>query len=405
MYFYTFFMSHQSGKYQWLILGVAVYSFIVMMMNFSVFPIVSDEMSKEISLTYSQIGLLMAIFSFLYAVVQIPTGIASDRFGGSKIASLSVLILGFSGLLLAFTPSYSVALLARILIGLSAGFLIPSTVRLLPGWFKAKDYDRAMGIYGTGQGAALFITLLSIPPVVSIYGWRKSLILVSFLTLIAAALSLTFLRDKENTDNKSGQLNFKNFKNVINTQLLLLTSVNVTAMSFFTGILTWMPLFLIKKLEFSLNEVGYTSAVMGAMMVLSSYVGGSLSNRISGSKIILITMVICVISPVMFIYSDSSLSVFFISILFGWAIMLSFGPIFGAIPKVVKKEFVGMGFGIFNTITFIGSSITPAITGYILDVTRNFSFVFLAISLISLIGLAGSLKLLHMEKIVNLNIQ
>ena len=392
-------MSGKSRRYKWLILAIATYSFLALVINLSVFPVVSDDMAREIGLGYAQIGLLMSVFSIFYASVQIPAGVTSDRLGGSKIASLSILILGLSGLLFAFTPTYDLALVARILMGLSGGFLLPSTMRLLPGWFEAAEYDKAMGIYGFGQGVGLFIMLISIPTVASMYGWRTSLALVSALTLLAAASSLALLRDKERTVSTAlASMSLRNLKEVVTGKLLLLTSFNATSVSMFTGVLTWMPLFLLKKLDFTLIEVGYATAVMGAVMIAASYASGPLSSRIGRAKVILVSMVLCVVTPLLLAYSSSSLEVFVISVLLGVAIMLYFGPTFGAIPEAVKTEYVGMGFGIFNTLTFIGSSITSAVTGFILESTSSFYLAFLMISLISLIGLFGSLKYLFSKK-------
>lgn len=392
-------MSGKSRGYKWLILAIATYSFVALVINLSVFPVVSDDMAREIDLGYAQIGLLMSVFSIFYASVQIPAGVTSDRFGGSKIASLSVLILGLSGLLFAFTPTYDLALVARILMGLSGGFLLPSTMRLLPGWFEAAEYDKAMGIYGFGQGVGLFITLISIPTVASMYGWRTSLALVSALTLLAAASSLALLRDKEKTvSNTLASVSLRDLKEVVTGKLLLLTSFNATSVSMFTEVITWMPLFLLKKLDFTLIEVGYATAVMGAVMIAASYASGPLSSRIGRAKVIFVSMVLCVVTPLILAYSSSSLEIFVISVLLGVAIMLYFGPTFGAIPEAVKTEYVGMGFGIFNTLTFIGSSITSAVTGFILESTNSFYLAFLMISLISLLGLFGSVKYLFSKK-------
>jgi len=392
-------MSCKSRKYKWLVLAIATYSFIVLVINLSVFPVVSDDMAREIGLSYVQIGLLMSVFSIFYASAQIPTGVASDRLGGSKIASVSVLILGLSGLLFAFTPTYDLALVARILMGLSGGFLLPSTMKLLPGWFEAAEYDKAMGVYGFGQGIGLFITLISIPTVASMYGWRTGLALVSALTLLAAALSSALLRDKERAvSNVLASMSLRDLKEVVTEKLLLLTSFNATSVSMFTGVLTWMPLFLLKKLDFTLIEVGYATAVMGAAMIVASYASGPLSSRIGRAKVISVSMVLCVVTPLLLVYSSSSLEIFVISVLLGLAIMLYFGPTFGAIPEAVKAEYVGMGFGIFNTLTFIGSSITAAATGFLLESTGSFYLAFLTISLISLLGLFGSLKLLFSKK-------
>jgi len=388
-------MFGKSRRYKWLILAIATYSFIALVINLSVFPVVSDDMAREIGLGYAQIGLLMSVFSIFYASVQIPAGVASDRLGGSKIASLSVLILGLSGLLFAFTPTYDLALVARILMGLSGGFLLPSTMRLLPGWFEAVEYDKAMGVYGFGQGVGLFLTLISIPTVASMYGWRTGLALVSALTLLAAALSLALLQDKGRTvSNTLASMSLRDIKDVVTGKLLLLTSFNATSMSTFTGVLTWMPLFLLKKLDFTLIEVGYVTAVMGLVMIVASYASGPLSSRIGRPKVILVSMVLCVVTPLLLAYSPSSLEVFVVSALLGVAIMLYFGPTFGAIPEAVKAGYVGMGFGIFNTLTFIGASITSAVTGFVLESTLSFYLAFLTISLISLLGLFGSLKYL-----------
>lgn len=393
-------MRGEDPGYRWLILAVATYSFIMLMINFSVFPVVSDEMAKDIGLSYAQIGLLMSVFSIFYAAVQIPTGVASDRLGGGKIASTSTLILGLSGLLLAYAPSYHLALAARILMGLSGGLLLPSTMRLLPAWFNMDEYDKAMGIYGSGQGVALFITLISIPFAVSLFGWRLSLGLVSALTLVAAALSFLCLKERSVVKSlgRAQTMRLTDLTQVLTGKLLLLTSFNLTSLAMFTGILTWMPLFLLKTLGFTLVQVGYATAVMGVMMVIASYAGGSLSGKIGSGKVILASMALCVVTPLFLAHSHSTLEVFAASVLAGWAIALYFGPTFGSIPSAVKSEYVGMGFGVFNTLTFIGSSITAAVTGLVLEATQSFNLVFITVSAISLLGLTGSLILLMVEK-------
>jgi predicted MFS family arabinose efflux permease len=393
-------MRGEISPHRWLILGVATYSFIALMINFSVFPVVSDNMAKDIGLNYAQIGLIMSVFSIFYGVVQIPAGVASDRFGGGRIASTSMLILGLSGLLLAYTPNYQLALAARVLMGLSGGLLLPSTMRLLPSWFNADEYDKAMGVYGSGQGIALFVTLISIPSVVSLYGWRFSLGLVSALTLLAAALSFLHLRERGEVEGlpKASTMRLSDLKRVFTGKLLLLTSFNVTSLAMFTGILTWMPLFLLKERGFPLIQVGYITAIMGVMMLVASYVGGGLSGKIGGGKVILTSMMLCVATPLFLAYSHSTLEVFAASMLAGWAISLYFGPTFGSIPTAVKNEYVGMGFGVFNTLSFIGSSITAAVTGLILEATQSFNLVFLTISAISILGLAGALALILAER-------
>ena len=95
------------------------------------------------------------------------------------------------------------------------------------------------------------------------------------------------------------------------------------------------------------------------------------------------------------------IQVFLVSALIGWALMFYFAPTFGAIPKTVKSEYIGMGFGIFNTLSFIGASVTPTVTGYILEYTHSYELTFMAVSVISLLGLFGSLKLVRTHLLTN----
>lgn len=381
-----------SSKKRWIILGVSTFSLFILMMNFSVYPVVLLDVAKELSLTNTQIGFLMFIYSIFYAIAQIPAGALVDKFGGSKIASLSITILGAVGILFSLSINYTMAVLTRIIMGFSCGFFLPATIKLLPSWFKSKEYDQAMGIFGTGQGLALFITFISVPLVSSMFNWRMGLLYVSGLTLICAVLSWVFIREGESTkyrplDHKSFRLN-----KILTKQLIILTSFNFTGLAVYSGVITWAPKFLTNIVKLPLIQIGYITAVIGVMNIFGAYFGGLLSKKGRSALVIIISMVCCVISPILLYYAQTPISALLVIALVGWGTMFYFAPTFAGVPASVEPQFSGLAFGIFNSLSFIGGSITPLLAGIILDVTNRFDLALLSIAIVALFGLVYSFK-------------
>jgi len=360
------------------------------MMNFSVYPVVALEMAKELLLSNTQVGFLMFIYGIFYAIAQIPAGAVADRFGGSKLASLSVTAFGCVGVLFALSPNYSWAVLTRVLLGFSSGFFLPATMRLLPRWFTTREYDQAMGVFGAGQGLALTLTFLSVPLVALTLGWRAGLLSVSGLTLLCAVLSWSVVREARGARHQPSERVPFRLNRVITKQLIILTSFNFSTLAVFSGIVTWAPKFLTDLVHLPLIQVGYVTAIIGVMNMAGSYFGGLFSKKGHGAWVVAISMIICVVSPPLLFYAQAPLAALAVIALVGWGTMFYFAPTFGGIPSAVAPEYTGLGFGILNTISFVGSSITPLIGGVILDLTSRFDLAFLSISTIALFGLVCS---------------
>jgi MFS family permease len=116
----------------------------------------APQLVTSLALTPGQLGLLTSAFFFSFALVQLPVGIALDRWGPAKV-QLPMLIVAALGAL-AFSGGHTFAelLVARALIGLGVGGCFMSAVKAISTWIAPSRMPSVQGylIAVGGLGAA-----------------------------------------------------------------------------------------------------------------------------------------------------------------------------------------------------------------------------------------------------------
>src|SRR5689334_14700007 len=80
--------------------------------------VIANDLARELSLSATQTGLLSSAFFFAFAAVQIPVGIAIDRYGPKNTMLVTAALTVVSTILFALAPSASALIAARALMGL-----------------------------------------------------------------------------------------------------------------------------------------------------------------------------------------------------------------------------------------------------------------------------------------------
>ena len=179
------------------------------------------------------------------------------------------------------------------------------------------------------------------------------------------------------------------FKGLFSKSLVYSTLINFTGLAVVVGITTWAPLYLTRSLNISLVEVGFMIAVLGVMMIISSFAGGVLTPKVGGGKVVITSMAMCVALPIILIFTPSAWAGLLIMAAVGWGGAFYVPPVFARVSA--SSEHSGAIFGVFNLASNIGSSITPVLVGYILDAMGRYDIGFLTISIIAILGFIGAL--------------
>ena len=383
--------SMQPGSRRYYTLSVATLGFVALGISLFNYPAISTQVSQQFGLSNTESGLLTSAFLLTYTALQIPAGLIADRIGGAKTLLVSLSVVTVAPLVFIFGNSFDAALLSRVIAGAGAGMILPADIRLLSSSFSDKELHRASGVLGTGWGGSQTLAYLVLPILVVGQDWRPPLEFTILFSLTITVLAI--LPAKWGTTKVAPVRPKVDLRGLVTKRLIVLVLANFSALVVTVGLLAWMPSFLTANLKLNEIDAGHLIAVVGVAGIASSFAGGILSQRIGPRPVILVSMVLLVIVPYFIATSDTwSVTMFWIVVL-GIGGNLYFGPLIALVPYSSTRgiQTTGISFGIFNTMSNVGSFLSPIIVGHFLDVTGSYLVGFTALGVIGISGVIGAL--------------
>ncbi|CAH8614435.1 unnamed protein product [Heterobilharzia americana] len=181
------FMWNKADRYKWMSLffvgALGLYA------SRAIMPIASVDIASEMSWNRKEMGFMMGVFFWGYAITQYLGGYLSDMFGGEVIIAISS--VGWSLLTICFIwlPSinigvynvYGFFIIARFLLGIFQGFYYPSLASLMANRVQVADRNFTFAVISAGAhlGTLLCGSLGSY--LVTTVGWRTPFILIGLL--------------------------------------------------------------------------------------------------------------------------------------------------------------------------------------------------------------------------------
>jgi MFS family permease len=116
----------------------------------------APQLVSSLALTPGQLGLLTSAFFFAFALVQLPVGIALDRWGPAKVQLPLLIVAALGALAFSGGHSFTELLVARAVIGLGVGGCFMSAVKAISTWIAPSRMPSVQGylIAVGGLGAA-----------------------------------------------------------------------------------------------------------------------------------------------------------------------------------------------------------------------------------------------------------
>ncbi len=134
------------------------------------------------------VGLAMGIYGLTQAVLQLPLGMASDRFGRKRVIVLGLLVFAAGSLLAALAASLGGLLLGRALQG--AGAVSAAVTALLADQTRDGVRTKAMALVGGSIGLMFAVALVAAPPLAARFGLPGIFGLTCALALAGIAVVL-----------------------------------------------------------------------------------------------------------------------------------------------------------------------------------------------------------------------
>ena len=180
----------------------------------SVNAVIAPELMQDLNISNSQLGLLSAAYFIGFSTMQIPLGVALDKFGARRTESFLLLIALIGAITFAYAESLVGLTVGRLLIGVGVSACLMASFTAYRRWFAIEQQGQlasAMLVFGT-MGA--LVTTVPVQLALPHIGWRG----VFWVTAVLVALSFIAIRfglptfdDHPRSNNQSSSPDDKSF--------------------------------------------------------------------------------------------------------------------------------------------------------------------------------------------------
>lgn len=410
--------SQKPTRIRFVILAGIFINVVINYMDRSNISVAAPIITEEFHLSTVELGYIFSAFGWTYALLQIPGGILTDRFGPRIIYTFSLVLWSVVTVAQGFARGFASLFGLRMAIGVFEAPSYPINNRIVTSWFPEKERASAIGVYTSGQ----FIGLAFLAPVLTALeryaGWKGLFIITGIVGVIWGISWYFFYRDpadsprvneaelkyieeggglvtgKKTLDrSKPEPFQWNDLKEVFRHKKLWGIYLGQFAVgSTLWFFLTWFPTYLVKYRHINFIRSGFLSSLPFLAAFVGILLAGFLSDYmikkgISMSvarKTPIITGLLLSMSIIGANYvSSPALIILFMCIAF-------FGNGFASITWVfvstlAPKHLVGLTGGVFNFIGGLAGIIVPAAIGYIVS-DSNFTPAIILITVIAALG-------------------
>lgn len=384
--------SHTHQKYS--VLFGSTWSFVICFAIWTMFSVLSVPLQKEFALTQTETGLLIAISVMTGALLRLPIGILTDRFGGRIVYFVLMAIVVVPLWMMSYSKTYEELLVYAFFVG-ACGASFSVGIAYTARWFEPKRQGLAMGIFGIGNaGAAL--TQFVAPTIVEHYGWAM-VPKVYAIALAATALlfwSLTYTNHEHHVSCKVSLA--EQLKWLKNLHVLRYSIYYSLVFGAFVGLALWMPKYYVQYFGFDLVTAGLLSMIFTLPSGIIRALGGWFSDRYGAHRVTAWTIWISALCLAFLSYPDFSVSSpsagegftydprtgvwlwVWIGTLFVLGIAWGFGK--ASVFKYLSDEFpesIGTISGIVGLVGGTAGFLLPIIFGVLLDKFHLWSSAFM----------------------------
>ena len=246
--------------------------------NLSV-ALASPEFRAAFSLTDTQRGLLHSAFFWSYALLQIPAGYVTDRWGVRWPYAIGFTIWSVFSALTAFATGMWQIFACRLLLGVGEAIVTPASIRWIALNVPEKNRGLAVAIlfagakFGPAIGADLSVRLLQA------FGWKGMFLVLGLASLVF--LIPWFMLIREDEARATGGQRSAPPAPIWNAPAIYGILAGTVAYNYFNYFnLTWLPSYFVERWGLPLKQMGFYTAFSFLGMAAAAIAAGAAADRL-----------------------------------------------------------------------------------------------------------------------------
>jgi len=377
-------------RHRWYLFVILALQYLIVYFHRVSPAVVAQDLVGSFNISATALGVLASAYFYPYALMQVPVGVLSDSWGPKKTIILFSLIASLGAIGFGLAPYFGVAVVARAFVGLGLSAVFVSTMKIFALWFHGAQMARVSGALMAVGGIGWYSATTPLAVLSETFGWRTSIIIVGFLSIIVVFFIWRFVEDSPEKKGlppivEVGEAVFQSRRNVLQDLRVILRDRSFWSIAIwfimrggalfgFFGL--WAGPFLTDVYGLSKSTAGSILSMIAFAMIFVSPIIGHLSDKTlkSRKKILVWSSALNVLCFACALYFFERLGVVSLYVLFFFmGITISSVGVLAivTIKELFPAEIAGTSMGTVNLFPFIGAIIFQPLMGYVLDRAGN----------------------------------
>jgi len=273
-----------------LFLLLLLFAFAFNFVDRQVLSVALEAIKGDLSLTDTELGLITGFaFAICYSLLGLPIARYADRGDRGRIISLSLLVLSLTAALTGSVSTFAQLVAVRLGAGAGEAGVVPASHSLVATLFARSERPRAMSVLLLGGPLSLVVGYAVGGWLIGWIGWRSTFLILALPgALLACVLHLAVSDPRHRPTDQSGVDRTGGAPTIAQIARRLLGQrtfrwllIAYTADSLFgTGLVQWLPVFLIRSHHMSVEQVGIFMALSwGLAAAGGTFLGGRIIAR------------------------------------------------------------------------------------------------------------------------------
>jgi FSR family fosmidomycin resistance protein-like MFS transporter len=322
----------------------------------------------EFGLSYAALGALRSVFAGAMASLQIPAGLASERFGAAAVLALGTALAGFGYLLAGASAGFGMLLAALFIGGIGASTQHPVASALVAHAFAGPRSLKALGTYNFAGDIGKMTLPATLSLLLLVMAWRPALALLGTIGFAMAAAIFIFTPryDHGGAADANSQTKAVHEGRRHPYAFPLLLSIGILDSAARMGFLLFLPFVLTEK-GASLQTVGLAMTLVFAGGAVGKLACTFIGARIGAVGTVWLTEGLTAVGILALFPLPLDAALLLLPMI-GVALNGTSSVLYGSVPDLVTPQRRTRALSIFYTGTVGSGAIAPVLFGHVGDV-------------------------------------
>jgi MFS family permease len=179
----------------WVVWAVGLTAYVVAVFSRASLGVAGVQAQERFEAGASVLSLFVVLQLVVYAGLQVPVGVALDRFGSRRMVLVGALTIAVGQLTLALADDVPTAVLARVLVGAGDAMTFISVLRVVSLWFPGRTVPVMTQLTGILGQAGQVLAAYPLVALLGAFTWGATFTGAAAVGVLVAVLVAVALRD------------------------------------------------------------------------------------------------------------------------------------------------------------------------------------------------------------------